>query len=194
MVVERIARFLVPEERIVAQHLRVRDRGFEIEAAIRIDGQFCARADLVEHRLDALAVLVERCAADLHLDDGVAALEIAAHLGAQRVVPCRDSNSRRRRRRKPAGSPAHLCVPRAGGTAACRRSSPRVPHRHVERSYRDRALAVTAGLSLAIIAAHTRSGSRFSPVASTSDAGSASRRRGAKRSRISRPGHSVRWN
>src|SRR5437764_2121692 len=86
MVVERIARFLVPEQRIVAEHLRVSDRRFEIEAPVRIDGQLCSVADLVEHRFDALPILVERCTADLHLDDAVAALEIAAHLGAQRIV------------------------------------------------------------------------------------------------------------
>ena len=37
MVVERIAGFLVPEQRIVAQHLGVGDRGLEIEAAVGID-------------------------------------------------------------------------------------------------------------------------------------------------------------
>src|SRR5947199_3295335 len=65
MEIEWIARFLVPEQRIVAEHLRVRDRRFKIEAPVRIDGQLCSVADLVEHRFDALSILVERCTADL---------------------------------------------------------------------------------------------------------------------------------
>ena len=40
-------------------------------------------ADFGEHGLDAGAVFVERGAADLHFNDGVAAVEVAAHLGAQ---------------------------------------------------------------------------------------------------------------
>ena len=82
--VERVARLLVPEERIVAQHLGVGDRGLEIEAAIGVHGELGGRADLSEHRLDTLAVVGEFRAADLHLDDGVPAVQVAAHLGAQR--------------------------------------------------------------------------------------------------------------
>ena len=82
MKVERVARFLVPEQRIVAQHLGIRDRRFEIEAPVRIHRELCGAADFSKRRLDAVAVLVERRPADLHLHDGVAALEIAAHLGA----------------------------------------------------------------------------------------------------------------
>jgi predicted amidohydrolase len=41
-------------------------------------------ADLLEHRLDARAIFRNRRATDLHLDDIVAAVEVAAHLAAQR--------------------------------------------------------------------------------------------------------------
>ena len=45
-VVERIARLLVPEQRIVPQHLGVGDGGLEVEAAVGVDGELRARADL----------------------------------------------------------------------------------------------------------------------------------------------------
>jgi hypothetical protein len=56
--VERIACFLVPEQRIVAQHLRVRDGGFEVEATVRVDREPGRAADFGERRLDAPPVLV----------------------------------------------------------------------------------------------------------------------------------------
>ena len=52
LVVERIARLLVPEQRIVAQHLGIGDRGFEIEAPVGIDRKLRILADLGEHRFD----------------------------------------------------------------------------------------------------------------------------------------------
>ena len=147
MVVERIARFLVPEERIVAQHLRISDRRFEVEASVRIDGELRAVSNFIEHRFDALSILFKRRAADLHLDDAVAALEIAAHFGTQRIIAL-------------AG-----VVIAAGGVdehvrlrlnAVAFREQPkqrlagdlrdRIPHRHIERPHRHRSFAVTARL------------------------------------------------
>ena len=135
------------------------------------------------------AVLVDRRAADLHLHDVVAAVEIAAHLGAQRVeCPCRDSSSRPRHRRRRADWPRGRSARRAAGTAACRRSSPprpRPPCRCVptatERS------PCPPGFSLVIIAAQIRCGSRLSPSSSSRLFGSASRDAARKRSRIRPP-------
>jgi hypothetical protein len=59
MEVERIARFLLPEQWIVAQHLRVGDRRFEIEASVRVHGELRTVSDFGEHRLDARAIFVD---------------------------------------------------------------------------------------------------------------------------------------
>jgi hypothetical protein len=55
--VERIARFLVPEEVVLRERLRVCDRGGEVEAAVRVHGEARAARQHREHRLDAPAVL-----------------------------------------------------------------------------------------------------------------------------------------
>ena len=47
-------------------------------------GELRVLADLLQHGLDPLAVFRDRGAADLHLHDVVAAIEIAAHFAAQR--------------------------------------------------------------------------------------------------------------
>ena len=127
-VVERIAGLLVPEQRILPQHLGVGDRGFQIEAAVGVDGELRVLADLLQHGLDALAVLGDRRAADLHLHDVVAAVEIAAHLAAQRrQVLARDNSSRRRHRRTRADWPRGRGARPAAETAACPRSWPPRP-------------------------------------------------------------------
>src|SRR6266581_4984620 len=147
MVVERIARFLVPAERIVAQHLRISDRRFEVEASVRIDGELSAVSNLIEHRFDALSIHFKRRAADLHLDDAVAALEIAAHFGTQRIIALAGVVI------AAGGVDEHVRL-RLNAVAFGEQPKQRlagdlgygIPYRHVEGADRDRALAVTAGL------------------------------------------------
>ena len=108
----------------------------------------CAlRADLGQHGFDAAAVLGERRAADLHLDDGVAAVEIAAHLGAQRRVVLAgivvaaggiDEDAR--------VGLAPLALGQQAEQRLARDLGDRVPDRHVDRADRHRALAVAARL------------------------------------------------
>src|SRR5229473_4938979 len=81
--IEGIASLLIPEQRIVAQHPGVRDRGLKIEPAVGVDGEPRLAPDLFQNSLDTHTVLRDRRAADLHLDDIVTAIEIAAHLAAQ---------------------------------------------------------------------------------------------------------------
>ena len=87
----------------------------------------------VQHRLDPALVLVDRGAADLHLHDVVAAVEVAAHLGPQRrVVLARVVVAAGGVDEDPAGSPRARAARRAAGTAACPRSwrpHPRPPCR-----------------------------------------------------------------
>ena len=78
--VERIARFLEPEDRMTREHLRVRDGGVEVEAPVGVHRKLCAIADFVEHGCDATFVVIDARAADLHLDDRIAAIDVAAHL------------------------------------------------------------------------------------------------------------------
>src|SRR5262249_62149704 len=60
--VERVARLLVPENRILAQHLCAGDRLLEREAAVRIDRELRLAIELLEHALDARLVLGEALA------------------------------------------------------------------------------------------------------------------------------------
>ena len=134
------------------------------------------------------AVLGDRCAADLHLHDGVAAVEIAAHLVPQRVEALAgiviaagrvDEHARvrlapwRSASRRNSGLPAILAT--ASHTAMSMRADG------------DRALAVAARLFVG----HHRGPDavRIEIVAGVVEQrfGSASSRRGAKRSRISPP-------
>ncbi len=111
----------------------------------------CARgADLGEHGLDAAAVLGERGAADLHLHDGVAAVEVGAHLGAQRGVVLAGMVV------AAGGVDEHAGVGRAAvargeqvvqGLAGDLGGG--VPDGHVQRADGDGALAVAAGLLVA---------------------------------------------
>ena len=149
-IVQRIAGLLVPEQRIVAQHFGVGDRGLQIEAAIGVHRELRLTADFLQHRLNALAVLVERGAADLHLHHGVAAVEIAAHLGAQSaevlagivVAACRvDKNARIGLHAVPLGQQPEQRL--------ARNLRHRVPHRHVDGADRHGALAMPAGLLVA---------------------------------------------
>ena len=146
--VERIARLLVPEESVRRERPRVLDRGLEIEAAVRVDRELLARAHDLDHRLDAPQVVVERFAADLHLDDGVAEVEIALHLVLQRLhVLARVVVAAGRVDEDAVVGPAAVV---ALGEHAVERLlfdlGDRVPDRHVEHADRDRALAVPARL------------------------------------------------
>ncbi len=104
----------------------------------------------MQHGFDAAAVVGDRFAADLHFHHGVAAVEVAAHFGAQRGVIL-----------------AGVVVAAGGidedvgvgddavafGEQAEQRLAGdfrhRVPHRHVDRADRDGAVAVAAGLFVA---------------------------------------------
>ena len=67
LVVEGIARFFVPKQRVIAEHFRVRNRRLQVETPIGVDGQLRFAADLLQHRLDPLAIFFQRRAAYLHL-------------------------------------------------------------------------------------------------------------------------------
>ena len=93
----------------------------EVELAVDVDRQPLARADDLQHRLDALEVLGERHAADLHLHAGVAEVEIVLHLVLQRRRgPCRDSSSRRRHRPTPCRRTCRRCSGRPAASTAAR--------------------------------------------------------------------------
>ncbi len=103
-IVERIAGLLVPEQRIVAQHLGIGDRGFQIEPAVGVDRELRVLADLLQHRLDPRcdprrstrrrSSSSRRCSRDR---------DSRASRRAASTGPCRDSSSRRRHRRRRAG-------------------------------------------------------------------------------------------
>jgi RNA polymerase sigma factor RpoD-like protein len=84
-VVERVSRFLIPEQRVLRQGLAIRQRCRQVEAAIRIHGQLLARLQHGQHCLDAFDIPRQRRATDLHLHYRVAALDVAGHLGAQAI-------------------------------------------------------------------------------------------------------------
>src|SRR5215207_6034887 len=82
--VQGIANLLVPEQRILAQHLGVSDALLQRQAPVRIDRELSLAIQLLQHSLDAGLVLGD-AVADLHLDHVVSAIEIAPHLGPQFV-------------------------------------------------------------------------------------------------------------
>jgi hypothetical protein len=82
--IERISRFLVPEQRYGASTSRTRAR-LEIEAAVRVDRHLVPRAHDLDDRLDAPDIVGERLAADLELHHRIAQVEIALHLVLQRL-------------------------------------------------------------------------------------------------------------
>ena len=146
-IVERIADLLIPEQRVLAQHLGIGDAGLEIEATVGIDGELGIGPDLLEHGLDAAAVLANRRAADLHLHDVVAAVQVAAHFRLQRGVVLAgivvaagsvDEDPRVGLLALHFGQQAEQRLPGDLGG--------RIPDRHIERSDGDGTLAVTAGL------------------------------------------------
>ena len=83
-VVERVADLLVPEQAVGLDGPAVIQGGLQIEAAVHIDRQpgSVAVEDL-QDGLDALEIIGEVGAADLHLHHRVAHIEEAAHLVLQ---------------------------------------------------------------------------------------------------------------
>ena len=100
--VERIARLLEPAQPERRQRLGVGERLGAVELAVGVDRELRLVAEHLQHRLDAAAILGERQAADLHLDHGVAGIEMPAHLVLQiRQWSGPANTSRRRRSRTP---------------------------------------------------------------------------------------------
>src|SRR5450631_1080615 len=148
LVVQGIARLLVPEEVVARERLCVRDRGVEVEASVGVDREALSRAENPEHGLDAALVLGERGAPDLHLHDTVAALEVARHLALELVVVLARIviAAGRVDEHAPGGSavavlPREKLEQRQFGDLRHR-----VPHRHVDGADRHGALAMAAGL------------------------------------------------
>ena len=147
--VQGVARLLVPGEAVGRHRLAVLERGRLIEAAVGVHREPRAvAAEQRQHRLDPCKVVVQGGAADLHLDLGVALVEIALHLGDEairslvRVVVAAGGVDRDAPlRRGVAGvfgdqRPERHVAELGGG----------VPDGDVQRRHRDRALAVAAGL------------------------------------------------
>ena len=57
--IEWIAGLFIPEQRILAQHARVGDGGFEVEASVGIDRELGLGANFGQHGFDALAIVFE---------------------------------------------------------------------------------------------------------------------------------------
>ena len=136
-----------------------------------------------EHRLDALQVVGERRAADLHLHHRVAAVEVAPHLvlelgnvlaGVVVAAGGVDEDARIGR------AAAAIALGQQAEQRLARDLRHRVPHRHVDRAHGDGTLAVAARL---LVAEHRRpdlAGSRLSPLSSSRLSGAASRTRGTE--------------
>ena len=145
--VERIAGFLVPEQRIVAQHPGIGDRGLEVEPAVGVDRELRLTADFLQHRLNTRAIFRDRRAADLHLDDVVAAIEIAAHLAAQHrqilagIIVAAGGIDEHPRIGVALVALGQQLKQRLAGDLR-----DRVPHRHIDGADGDRALAMAARL------------------------------------------------
>nr|GEU28409.1 hypothetical protein [Tanacetum cinerariifolium] len=84
--VERVARFLVPEQVVLRQRLGVLDSRVEVEAAVGVHGQLLAILQHAQHGIDAAQVFVEVGAADFLFHHRVAAVDVAAHLVLELVM------------------------------------------------------------------------------------------------------------
>ena len=85
-IVERIERLLVPAQAVgLRSPCRRRARSCRSNLPLTSTASRSPRADDLQHRLDALEVLGERHAADLHLHAGIAEVEIVLHLVLQPV-------------------------------------------------------------------------------------------------------------
>ena len=187
-IVQRIDRLLEPRQVIARQRLRAGQRIDPVEAAVGIHGEALTRPQHTQHGLNPSQVLRERCAPDLHLHHRVAQVEVGAHLLGQRLQVLAGVVVATRGVHEHGAVDAAVAVP-VGEELEQR--EPRelgggIPHRHVQRTYRDRPLPSPPGFSLRIAEAQTRPGSR-SPLSSSNDSGSASNTRGMKRSRSIAP-------
>ncbi len=146
-VVEGIADFLIPEQRIVTQHFRVSYAGLKIETSVCIDRKPCLRSNLLQHGFDAPTVFVDRRTADLHLHDVVATIEITAHFSLQRgiIFPRVIVTASRINENTRIGLAALLLCQKAEQRLTCNFCD-RVPDCHVERADGYRTLAVAARL------------------------------------------------
>ena len=128
LIVERIARLLVPEQRIVAQHLGVGDRRSPDRSgrSRRPRAAPASRSPRAPPRCGGgpRRSARRRSSSSRRCSRG---RDSRASRRAARRCPCRDSSSRRPHRRRRADWPRGPCAPPAGGTAACRRSSPPRP-------------------------------------------------------------------
>ena len=151
LVVERIARLLVPEQPVARECPRVGEGGGEIEAAVRVYRERRSLAHHFQHGVDTAEVLLEVRAADLHLHHRVAAVQVLLHLVLQ--LPVVLSRVVVAARRVHEDGLVHATVAVALGEQAVERLARdlrhRVPHRHVERADRDRSLPVAARLLVA---------------------------------------------
>ena len=146
--VERVPGLLVPEQAVGLEGVGVRPGGRQIEPAVGVHREAAPVAHDLQHRLDPPQVLVQRRAADLHLDDPVAALPVAAHLlleGGEvlaRVVVA----ARRVHPHRVVGDAAAVAIRQQPVERLARDLRDRVPDGHVDRADRDGALAVTPRL------------------------------------------------
>ena len=148
-VVERVADLLVPEQSVGLDGPPVVQGGLQIEAAVDVDRQTGpVTVEDLQDRLDALEVIGEVGAADLHLHHRVTHVEEAAHLVLQirqRLAGCVVAAG---------GVHEHrvigLAVAVAVGQVAVERLAGdlgrQVEQRHVEHTDRDGALPVATGL------------------------------------------------
>ena len=116
------------------------------QPSVRVDRELGLAVEFLQHALDPGLVL-GNSVADLHLDDAVAAIEVGAHLGAELldalagiVVAARrvDKDLRVRFAAVPLGQQSEKGLAGDLGDG--------VPHRHVDRADRDRALAMASRL------------------------------------------------
>ena len=162
--VERVARLLVPEQRIVAQHLGVGDRVLERQAPVGVDRELRLAVELLRAR--------PRCAGGPRRSNCRSSSSRPCSRGrdscasrrAAARCPCRDSSSRPPRRRRRAGWRRACGARRAGGTTACRRSlrprprppcrscRPRPSARHARPASRSSSASPRCGSGVEIVA------------------------------------------
>ena len=146
--VERVARLLVPEQVVLRQRLGIGDGGVEVEASVGVHAQLLAVLQHAQDRVDAAKIFVERRAADLLLDHGIAAVDVAAHLVLELVVVLTGVVV------ATGGIDEDLAVRLAVTVAVGQQLEQglaldlrhRVPHGHVDGADGDRALAMPTGL------------------------------------------------
>ena len=146
LVVKRVAGFFVPEQGVLRQRAAVGNGCGQVKATIGVHRQVLPGAEYLEHRLDALAVIGQRSAADLHFDHRVAAFDVTGHLALQllnafaRVVITTGRVNKNTR----VGRAIAVAFGQQLKEGFAFDLGHGVPHRHVDGADRHRALAVTA--------------------------------------------------